>query len=164
MRVRAGAAVRSLATHRISSPEGSAPGRDRRLRARGAVGLLLRDTQRPGGVVRMADLTDTDIRETVRAKYAAAATAAYAEAGCCGPGSGACSPADAEGVFGAALYGDASSADIPDAAINASLGCGVPTAVADLAEGETVLDLGSGAGADVLISARRVGPTGRAMV
>ena len=53
--------------------------------------------------------------------------------------------------------------DAPEAAINASLGCGVPTAVADLHEGETVLDLGSGAGADVLISARRVGPTGRAI-
>jgi ubiquinone/menaquinone biosynthesis C-methylase UbiE len=114
----------------------------------------------------MADLTDrSDIRETVRAKYAAAATAASAastEAGCCGPGS-TCSPADAEGGFGAALYRDESSADVPEAAINASLGCGVPTAVADLHEGETVLDLGSGAGADVLISARRVGPTGRAI-
>jgi len=110
----------------------------------------------------MAELTDTShIRETVRAKYAAAATAASAEAGCCGPASVTRGPADAEGVFGAALYGDASSANIPEAAINASLGCGVPTAVADLAEGETVLDLGSGAGADVLISARRVGPTGK---
>jgi arsenite methyltransferase len=114
----------------------------------------------------MAELTDTDIRETVREKYAAAARAASAasvEAGCCGSGSVTCGPADAEGVFGAALYSDASSADIPEAAINASLGCGVPTAVADLAEGETVLDLGSGAGADVLISARRVGPTGKAI-
>jgi len=112
----------------------------------------------------MAEPTDTtDTRETVREKYAAAARAASAEAGCCGPGSVTCSPADSEGVFGAALYGEASSPDIPEAAINASLGCGVPTAVADLAEGETVLDLGSGAGADVLISARRVGPTGRAI-
>ncbi|MBV8999312.1 MAG: hypothetical protein JO304_09645 [Solirubrobacterales bacterium] len=113
----------------------------------------------------MAELTDTsDIREAVRAKYAAAAraaSAASAEAGCCGPGSLTCSPADAEGVFGAALYGHASRAAIPEAAINASLGCGVPTAVADLAEGETVLDLGSGGGADVLISARRVGPRER---
>jgi ubiquinone/menaquinone biosynthesis C-methylase UbiE len=54
-------------------------------------------------------------------------------------------------------------AGVPEAAVNASLGCGVPTAVADLHEGETVLDLGSGAGADVLISARRVGPTGKAI-
>jgi ubiquinone/menaquinone biosynthesis C-methylase UbiE len=115
----------------------------------------------------MADLTDTsDIRETVRAKYASAARAASAgsgHAGCCGTGSVTCSPADAGDVFGAALYSDPSSADIPETAINASLGCGVPTAVADLHEGETVLDLGSGAGADVLISARRVGPTGRAI-
>jgi ubiquinone/menaquinone biosynthesis C-methylase UbiE len=114
----------------------------------------------------MAELTDTDIRETVREKYAAAAraaSAASAETGCCGSGAVTCGPADAEGVFGAALYGEASSADLPESAINASLGCGVPTAVADLAEGETVLDLGSGAGADVLISARRVGPTGTAI-
>ena len=113
----------------------------------------------------MADLTDTsDIREAVREKYAAAARAAStASADCCGTGSVTCGPADAGGVFGAALYGDASSAGIPGAAINASLGCGVPTAVADLHEGETVLDLGSAAGADVLISARRIGPTGRAI-
>ena len=115
----------------------------------------------------MAKLTDTDIRETVREKYAAAAraaSAASADAGCCGSGSVTCGPADAEGVFGRALYGEASSTGIPEAAINASLGCGVPTAVADLHEGETVLDLGSGAGADVLISAWRVGPTGRRSV
>jgi arsenite methyltransferase len=111
----------------------------------------------------MAELTD--IRETVRERYAAAAKAASAtaEAGCCGGESVTCSPADAEGVFGATLYDEASGQDVPQAAINASLGCGVPTAVADLAEGETVLDLGSGAGADVLISARRVGPTGKAI-
>ena len=65
-------------------------------------------------------------------------------------------------VFGAALYGE-ESAGATSAAVEASLGCGVPTAVADLHEGETVLDLGSGAGADVLISAKRVGPTGRAI-
>jgi arsenite methyltransferase len=86
----------------------------------------------------MADLT---IRETVRERYAAAA----------GNGCG-CNE-----VFGAALYDEGA----PEAAVQASLGCGVPTAVADLHEGETVLDLGSGAGADVLISARRVGPSGR---
>jgi ubiquinone/menaquinone biosynthesis C-methylase UbiE len=65
-------------------------------------------------------------------------------------------------VFGASLYAETGD-HVPAAAISASLGCGVPTAVADLHEGETVLDLGSGAGADVLISARRVGPTGRAI-
>jgi ubiquinone/menaquinone biosynthesis C-methylase UbiE len=114
----------------------------------------------------MAELTD--IRETVREKYAAAARAAAgqtvgSEAGCCGSDGCGCSPADAAGVFGSALYDEAASAEVPDGAVNASLGCGVPTAVADLDEGETVLDLGSGAGADVLISARRVGPTGKAI-
>ena len=64
-------------------------------------------------------------------------------------------------MFGAALYEQAVAAGVPAAAVEGSLGCGVPTAVADLHEGETVLDLGSGAGADVLISARRVGPSGR---
>lgn len=100
--------------------------------------------------------TVADIREAVREKYAAAAVAAAS-------GSGCCSPADEHGVFGSSLYAEAEDAGISDAAVNASLGCGVPTAVADLHEGETVLDLGSGAGADVLISARRVGATGRAI-
>jgi arsenite methyltransferase len=115
----------------------------------------------------MAELTD--IRETVRDRYAAAAKAAadaqasQAEAGCCGSEQLTCSPADEAGVFGATLYDDASREEVPKAALNASLGCGVPTAVADLREGETVLDLGSGAGADVLISARRVAPTGKAI-
>jgi SAM-dependent methyltransferase len=94
-----------------------------------------------------------DIREVVREKYAACAVAA--------PGTVA-GPADREGAFGAALY-DRNQQGATDAAIEASLGCGVPTAVADLHEGETVLDLGSGAGADVLISAKRVGPTGKAI-
>jgi ubiquinone/menaquinone biosynthesis C-methylase UbiE len=66
-------------------------------------------------------------------------------------------------VFGASLYDKASREEIPDAAVSASLGCGVPTAVAELSDGEVVLDLGSGAGADVLISARRVAPSGRAI-
>jgi len=123
----------------------------------------------------MADLTeDTDIREIVRERYAAAANRiADGTTGCgCGPTESAfscCTDADlrttdAEGneVYGAALYGDEASG-ATTASVQASLGCGVPTAVADLHEGETVLDLGSGAGADVLISARRVGPTGRAI-
>jgi ubiquinone/menaquinone biosynthesis C-methylase UbiE len=104
----------------------------------------------------------TDIRETVREKYAAAAKAAD-DPGCCGSGELSCSPADATGAFGGALYEAAVDDGLPESALNASLGCGVPTAVADLHEGETVLDLGSGAGADVLISARRVGPSGRAI-
>src|SRR5215218_5350131 len=120
----------------------------------------------------MAELTtDTDIREVVRARYAHAAKAASdpaAEGGCCGGAAGCgapstADPADAAGVFGGELYAEAERAGAPDAAVAASLGCGVPTAVADLHEGETVLDLGSGAGADVLISARRVGPAGRAI-
>jgi arsenite methyltransferase len=114
----------------------------------------------------MADLTD--IRESVRERYANTAKAAAQpktaeEAGCCGPSNVSCSPADATGVFGGSLYEAAAGEGVPEAALNASLGCGVPTAVADLHEGETVLDLGSGAGADVLISARRVGPSGRAI-
>jgi arsenite methyltransferase len=103
------------------------------------------------------DATGQELREAVREKYAAAATAARSGAGCC-------SPADGAGVFGSSLYGGREDvAALPNVAVNASLGCGVPTAVADLHEGEIVLDLGSGAGADVLISARRVGPRGRAI-
>ncbi len=121
----------------------------------------------------MAELTN-DIRETVRERYAnaakAAANGAYdqaraleSESGCCGPESLTGSPADETGVFGGSLYDASSRQDVPAAAVDASLGCGVPTAVADVRDGETVLDLGSGAGADVLISARRVAPTGKAI-
>jgi SAM-dependent methyltransferase len=88
---------------------------------------------------------------------------AAAKQGCCVAGGVSCSPGDATGAFGGALYDDATCQVLPEAALNASLGCGVPTALADLHEGETVLDLGSGAGADVLISARRVGPSGKAI-
>jgi SAM-dependent methyltransferase len=111
----------------------------------------------------MADLTDY-IRENVRERYAAAAkrAAERTEGSCCG-GSVACSPDDEDGWYGSNLYDEATTEGVPQAAVNASLGCGVPTAVADLHEGETVLDLGAGAGADVLISARRVGPTGKAI-
>ena len=98
---------------------------------------------------------DTDIREIVRAKYAAAVAGAAAS----DPTTTRNTDASGVEVFGGALYGN--DADAPEAAVAASLGCGVPTAVADLHEGETVLDLGSGAGADVLISARRVGATGK---
>jgi arsenite methyltransferase len=95
-----------------------------------------------------------EVRETVREKYAAAARAAAGAVECC-------SPADETGVFGASLYSESDERPAPEAAVAASLGCGVPTAVADLHEGEVVLDLGSGAGADVPISARRVGAAGR---
>ena len=112
----------------------------------------------------VSDSDAEDIRETVREKYAAAARAVAEQQGrasCCGPI--ALTDADETHVFGAALYDDAETDGATDSAVAASLGCGVPTAVADLHEGETVLDLGSGAGADVLISARRVGPTGKAI-
>jgi SAM-dependent methyltransferase len=105
---------------------------------------------------------EPDIRETVREKYAAAARQAAEHASsCCG--SIALSDAGESQVFGSALYEEAQTEGATATAVAASLGCGVPTAVADLHEGETVLDLGSGAGADVLISARRVGPAGRAI-
>ena len=120
----------------------------------------------------MADLIDSDVREKVRERYAAAATAVADStgSGCCGAPAAiaacgrdiASTDKDGNEVFGVALY-DAEGDAAPQAAVEASLGCGVPTAVADLHEGETVLDLGSGAGADVLISARRVGTTGKAI-
>ena len=112
----------------------------------------------------MAELTDYDIRENVRERYAAAAkrAAEQSDGGCCG-GEAACSSANDAGWFGSSLYDEATTEGVPETAVSASLGCGVPTAVADLHEGETVLDLGSGAGADVFISARRVGPTGKAI-
>lgn len=98
-----------------------------------------------------------DIRETVRRRYAAAATTTT----CCGSvPTDLDRGADGTAVFGAALYGDA---DASEAALAGSLGCGVPTAVADLHPGEVVLDLGSGAGGDVLLSAKRVAPGGRAI-
>jgi arsenite methyltransferase len=119
----------------------------------------------------MAELTtpdhgraEDDIREVVREKYAAAARAAAdaTDASCgCGPPDASCGCGPE--VFGSALYAEADADDATLSAVSASLGCGVPTAVADLHEGETVLDLGSGAGADVLISARRVGASGKAI-
>jgi arsenite methyltransferase len=112
----------------------------------------------------MAELETEQVRETVRAKYAEAArTAAAGGGGCaCGP---SVSLGDEHGnqVFGGSLYAEAGADSGTATAIEASLGCGVPTAVAELRQGETVLDLGSGAGADVLISARRVGPSGKAI-
>jgi arsenite methyltransferase len=105
-----------------------------------------------------------DIREVVRERYAEAARAlAGGPASACG--CQALANRDASGAegFGGALYTEGESQGATAAAVEASLGCGVPTAVADLHEGEVVLDLGSGAGADVLISARRVAPTGRAI-
>ena len=114
--------------------------------------------------------TDQDaLREQVRARYAAAATKITSgDCGCgrpadCGCGEGCCGAATAEEPgFGAELYATLDRDQLPDTALLASLGCGNPTAVADLHEGETVLDLGSGGGIDVLLSAKRVGPSGKA--
>jgi SAM-dependent methyltransferase len=103
------------------------------------------------------------VREQVRARYAEAARSADAgdaEAYGCGPS--ACCGGESDGSFGAGLYSELECAELPDAARLASLGCGNPTAVADLRAGEIVLDLGSGGGIDVLLSARRVGATGKA--
>jgi arsenite methyltransferase len=121
-----------------------------------------------------------DLLEQVRARYAAAAIAVgpghtdtgvadapVDAAGCCRPSpqgsccSGDATPSAGQG-FGRDLYDADQQTSLPDAAALASLGCGNPTAVADLREGEVVLDLGSGGGIDVLLSARRVGPSGRA--
>ncbi len=103
-----------------------------------------------------------DVRERVRERYAAAASQLTSA----DPGPGCCAPSEAFGgggdVFGAALYALGDREQVPDTAALASLGCGNPTAVAELHAGETVLDLGSGGGIDVLLSAKRVGPTGKA--
>src|ERR687888_1360481 len=120
----------------------------------------------------MAQMSDTELREHVRVRYSDAAlgmAARDAPAGCgCGCDAAntaetCCTDASGTAVFGAELYDAQDTIGATDAAVAASLGCGVPTAVAGLEQGETVLDLGSGAGADVLISARRVGPTGTAI-
>jgi ubiquinone/menaquinone biosynthesis C-methylase UbiE len=109
-----------------------------------------------------ATVSVDELRETVRERYAAAALATSdptAAAGCCN-NAAAITDEQAE-LFGAGLYADERD-ELPDTALLASLGCGNPTAMAELHPGETVLDLGSGGGIDVLISARRVGPTGTA--
>jgi SAM-dependent methyltransferase len=99
------------------------------------------------------------LREEVRLRYAEAARAAEGGDGC-GCGSGSCCEGGQAGDFGEALYSAEQRGELPDAAVLASLGCGNPIAVAELHEGETVLDLGSGGGIDVILSAKRVGPTG----
>jgi ubiquinone/menaquinone biosynthesis C-methylase UbiE len=113
-----------------------------------------------------------EVREAVRERYAAAAESVEeGRVACCGPleaagggcGCGTDVPDACGGeTFGSELYSIGERSELPDEAKLASLGCGNPTAVADLNEGETVLDLGSGGGIDVLLSARRVGPTGKA--
>ncbi len=106
-------------------------------------------------------MSTASVKETVREKYGEAARRAAAGGGscCCGASpleNGACDPITAD------LYNAKQSGEVPDAALRASLGCGNPTALASLQPGETVLDLGSGGGIDVLLSARRVSPGGKA--
>ncbi|HEX4060432.1 MAG TPA: arsenite methyltransferase [Streptosporangiaceae bacterium] len=119
----------------------------------------------------MTDQAQAELREQVRDRYAEAARAVLnpqsgvsagccestADQSCCGTGSAALDTAD---CFGGSLYGEGEIEGLPEEAVLASLGCGNPLAVADLREGERVLDLGSGGGIDVLLSARRVGPSG----
>jgi ubiquinone/menaquinone biosynthesis C-methylase UbiE len=102
-----------------------------------------------------------DVKETVREKYGSIAQSirSGADGACCGPAPGGCGGSDPITVN---LYDASESAQVPDTALKASLGCGNPTALAELQPGEVVLDLGSGGGIDVLLSARRVGPTGKA--
>ncbi len=101
----------------------------------------------------------SELREDVRERYAKAALQVLDTGGCgCGP----VDCCDEEQSFGAAGYDAATLSEVPEAAALASLGCGNPIAIAELREGETVLDLGSGGGIDVILSARRVGPTGKA--
>jgi len=125
-------------------------------------------------------MTDADLREQVRERYAAAATAvtlggtnseAVEAEGCCGPSAsesgsccsaGSCAPesVQVDDTFGVGMYSVDEQDALPPEALAASLGCGNPLAVAELRAGERVLDLGSGGGIDVLLSARRVGQTG----
>ena len=102
----------------------------------------------------------SDLKEIVRGKYGqAAARCRPVGSSCCGTASTlakCCDPITSN------LYDAGQAGEVPDAALLASLGCGNPTALAELKAGETVLDLGSGGGIDVILSARRVGPTGKA--
>jgi arsenite methyltransferase len=100
-------------------------------------------------------MSDTHVQDAVREKYAGIARS-VGKTGCCGPTACGCSdPITSD------LYSPAETASLPDEAVSVSLGCGNPTALIDLQPGQTVLDLGSGGGIDVLLSAKRVGPTGR---
>src|SRR5262245_6715604 len=123
-----------------------------------------RGRRRPERGSLLMTTTADELRDEVRRRYAESARAVMDGSGECGCGSGSCcagSGADVE-LFGEALYDAEQCGALPEAAVLASLGCGNPTALAELREGETVLDLGSGGGIDVLLSARRVGPSGKA--
>jgi SAM-dependent methyltransferase len=102
-------------------------------------------------------MSEPNIKDIVRQRYGDAATRVGSSAGgCCSNRAGECDPITAN------LYDSTQQTEVPDTALQASLGCGNPTALAELKAGETVLDLGSGGGIDVLLSARRVGPSGKA--
>ena len=106
-------------------------------------------------------MSTTDVHEQVRERYAEAATSLSQGCGCgCDCESIGCCGEEATTLFGQGLYEAGERAALPENAVAASLGCGNPVAVAEMHEGETVLDLGSGGGIDVLLSSRRVGPTG----
>lgn len=116
-------------------------------------------------------MDDQELVELIRTRYAEAATASRQtgrttlsvldDSECCAPASGSCcEPGASAELFGSALYSGSQAAELPVRVLNASLGCGNPTAIADLRPGERVLDLGSGGGLDVLLSASRVGETG----
>jgi len=103
----------------------------------------------------------TDVREQVRERYAEAAVSLAEGCGCgCDCESIGCCGDEPTTLFGKGLYAAGDRANVPEGAVTASLGCGNPVSVTELHEGETVLDLGSGGGIDVLLSARRVGPAG----
>ena len=106
----------------------------------------------------LTPIAPDDVRETVRAKYAAQAQRVAEAGACCEPS--CCGGAATADPITGNLYSQDEAATIPAQALQASLGCGNPTALAELEAGETVLDLGSGGGIDVLLSAKRVGPTG----
>src|SRR5262245_29551495 len=99
------------------------------------------------------------IREQVRERYASAARA-VSEGSVASCGGGSCCENDTPGAFGEVLYSQGERSELPEAAALASLGCGNPAAVVDLSQGDVVLDLGAGGGIDVILSAKRVGPTG----
>jgi len=108
-------------------------------------------------------MSDESIKEIVKQKYALAALRVTGgDAACCGPSSECCGSAASADPITSNLYDAGQTSALPSEAVAASLGCGNPTALAELRPGEIVLDLGSGGGIDVLLSARRVGPTGKA--
>src|SRR6266508_776988 len=163
VRVRPDGQARAVAAHRELPPEEARPGRPTGTRAARGVGVLRREPR--GAPAPREDLRAgrsdrmSEVREQVREHYREVAIDVRDGGdGCCD--SGCCGSKDR--VWGAELYEAVERAELPDAAVLASLGCGNPIAVAELREGETVLDLGSGGGVDVLLSARRVGPSGRA--